>query len=223
MVPENLSEPARAGIDLKQAQVRTAADFAERRRWDALMSAHHCLPYHELFGKALRHIAFYEDHWLALIGWQAGAFKPGARDRWIGWSPQQQFSRLHLIASNVRFVILPPFQVRNLASRALSLRLRCWSRDMLRAHGCTAVLAETLVDRRYFTGASCRAANFQSLGLTRGFERIPGGAARCGRWMSPILSGAAAATCRAGARSCASSVTGKRSRPVRNPPRSPMR
>lgn len=165
-------------IDLLRIQVRTTVDFSERRQWDTLMSAHHYLPYHGLFGKALRHIAYVDDQWLALLGWQAGAFKLGARDRWIGWNSEQQFSRLHLIANNVRFVILPQFHIRNLASRVLSLSLRRLSKDIEKAHGYPVVLAETFVDRRYFTGASYRAANFHSLGLTRGFERVPGGVAR---------------------------------------------
>ena len=42
------------------------------------------------------------EHWLALVGWHAGAFKLKARDRWIGWLPEQQFRRLHLIANNAR-------------------------------------------------------------------------------------------------------------------------
>ena len=45
------------------------------------------------------------ESWLALLGWQPGAFKLAARDRWVGWSAQQQFKRLHLIANNSRFVI----------------------------------------------------------------------------------------------------------------------
>ena len=59
-----------------------------------------------MFGKGLRHIATVGSAWLVLIGWQAGAFKLAARDLWTGWSTEQQFRRLHLIANNARFVIL---------------------------------------------------------------------------------------------------------------------
>ena len=59
-----------------------------------------------------------------MIGWQPCAFKLAARDRWIGWSAEQQFRRLHLIANNSRFVILTPERVPNLASRVLG-RKRC--------------------------------------------------------------------------------------------------
>ena len=115
------------------------------------------------------------ETWLALIGWQPGAFKLGARDRWIGWSAEQQFRRLHLIANNSRFVILTPERVPNLASRVLGLSLRRLSQDMQAAHGYPALLAETFVDVSRFAGTCYRASNWRSLGLTRGFAREPGG------------------------------------------------
>ena len=59
-----------------------------------------------------------------MIGWQPCAFKLAARDRWIDWSAEQQFRRLHLVANNSRFVILTPERVPNLASRVLG-RKRC--------------------------------------------------------------------------------------------------
>ena len=89
----------------------------ERRRWDALLAKHHYLPFHGLFGKSLRHVAVRGEAWLALLGWQAGAFKVGVRDAWIGWSREQQFSRLHLVANNSRFAVLEAGRVPNLASR----------------------------------------------------------------------------------------------------------
>ena len=110
------------------------------------MEEHHYLAFHGVIGKGLRHVAVHGETWLALIGWQPGAFKLGARDRWIGWSAEQQFRRLHLIANNSRFVILTPERVPNLASRVLGLSLRRLSADMQAAHGYPALLAETFVD-----------------------------------------------------------------------------
>ncbi len=106
----------------------------DKQRWNALVRAHHYLPWHRLFGKALHHVAVHDDRWLALIGWQVGAFRTAARDRWIGWSPEQQFSRLHLVANNARHVLLGRQRRRNLASRVLELSLArprpTWRRSM---------------------------------------------------------------------------------------------
>ena len=75
-----------------------------------------------------------------------------ARDRWIGWSSEQQFRRLHLIANNSRFVILTPEWVPNLASRVLGLSLRRPCADIQAVHGYPALLAETFVDPARFAG-----------------------------------------------------------------------
>ena len=142
------------------------------------MKEHHYLPFHGVMGKGLRHVAVHGEIWLALIGWRPGAFKLAARDRWIGWSPQQQFRRLHLIANNSRFVILTTERVPNLASRVLGLSLRRLSADMQATHGYPALLAETFVEPAKFAGTCYRASNWRSLGMTHGFAREPGGAAR---------------------------------------------
>ena len=164
-------------FSLRDVTVRPVRGMEERRRWDALVSEHHHLPFSGLFGKALRHVAAVGELWLALIGWQAGAFKVGVRDRWIGWSREQRFARLHLIANNARFTVLPIGRVPNLASRVLGLSLRRLSRDMEEIHGYPVFVAETFIDRSRFSGACYRASNWRSLGFTRGFSRYTGRAA----------------------------------------------
>ena len=165
-------------IDLRFVTVRPTYGANEHRLWDRLVTEHHYLGSHGIIGKGLRHVALFGETWLALIGWQPGAFKLAARDRWIGWSPEQQFRRLHLIGNNSRFVILTPQPVPNLASRILGLSLRRLSADIQATHGYPVFLAETFVDISKFKGTCYRAANWHSLGLTRGFSRQPGVIAR---------------------------------------------
>ena len=204
-----------AGRWLRDVEVRPVRGVEERRRWDALVARHHYLPFHGLFGKSLRCGAVRGETWLALLGWQAGAFKVGVRDAWIGWSREQQFSRLHLIANNSRFAVLEEGRVPNLASRALGPSLRRLARDMRDAHGYPVLLAETFVDPSRFAGTCYRASNWRSLGRTRGYSREPGGSARWreneggvrvrdgeGRAGGAVLRGAArglAGRCRSGA------------------------
>ena len=149
--------------------------MAEQRRWDQLVAERHYLSFTCFFGKALRHVAHCRGEWLALLGWQAGAFKVGVRDAWIGWTSAQRHRRLHLVANNGRFLLLTGAgSAPNLASRVLALSLRRLSDDMLKLHGYPVHLAETFVDISRFSGVCYRAANWQSLGLTRGFSRLPG-------------------------------------------------
>ena len=70
---------------LREVTIRPTVGASERRRWDALMAAHHYLAFRGLVGRSVRQIAVLGEHWLVLIGWHAGAFKLKVRDAWIGW------------------------------------------------------------------------------------------------------------------------------------------
>ena len=164
----------KAQVVVGEVEVRLArAD--ERRRWDALMDQHHYLGFRQFAGRGLRHVAVWCGHWLALLGWQSGAFKCAPRDRWLGWHRSVQFRRLHLIGNNTRFLIVPQAQgIANLASRVLGRSLRRVSADWEAAYGHRLELAETFVDPARFHGGAYDASNWVRVGLTKGFARHNG-------------------------------------------------
>ena len=165
----------KAEVVVGEVEVRPArAD--ERRRWDALIAEHHYLGFRQFAGRGLRHVAVWRGHWLALVGWQSGAFKCAPRDRWLRWHRSVQFRRLHLIANNTRFLVLPAAAgVPNLASRTLGRSLRRLSADWAALHGHPLELAETFVDPSRFRGACYDASNWVRVGRTKGFARHNGG------------------------------------------------
>ena len=147
----------------------------ERRRWDATMAEQHPLGFRGFAGRGLRYVAEYQGCWLALIGWQSGAFKCRPRDLWIGWRQREQFPRLHLIANNTRMLMLcPPGTIPNLASCVMAANLRRLSCDWLAHFGHPLELAETFVDPAQFGGTMYRAGNWIFVGRTRGFARSNG-------------------------------------------------
>ncbi|MGA2476936.1 MAG: ISAs1 family transposase [Terriglobia bacterium] len=147
----------------------------ERARWRQLMNAHHYLGFRPIVGQSLWYVATWAEQWVALLGWGAAALKCGARDAWIGWTPSLKFHRLHLIANNARFLILPQWHLPNLASRVLALNLQRLSQDWERYYGHPLLLVETFVDASRFRGTCYLAAGWQRLGATRGFaKRGPG-------------------------------------------------
>ena len=161
-------------VVVREVEVRPARPD-ERRRWDALMAGRHYLGFRQFAGRGLRHVAVWRGHWLALVGWQSGAFKCAPRDRWLGWHRSVQFRRLHLIGNNTRFLILPEAAgVRNLASRVLGRSLRRLSADWAALHGHPLELAETFVDPSRFSGACYAASNWSRVGRTKGFARHNG-------------------------------------------------
>lgn len=144
----------------------------EEERWKALIRAHHYLGLHHLVGETIYHVAEVDGHWVALLGWCSAALKVTARDRWIGWTPQQKQRRLKYVAQNGRFLLLTGAQeVPNLASRVLAMSVRRLADDWRTVHGHPVVLAETFVDGARFAGTCYRAAGWIEVGQTEGYAK----------------------------------------------------
>ena len=164
----------KGALRVREVEVRPARPD-ERRRWDDLMREHHYLGFKQFACRGLRHVAEWRGRWVALLGWQSGAFKCAPRDRWLGWHRSVQFRRLHLVANNTRFLVLPEASgIPGLASRSLSRSLRRLSGDWEALHGHPLELAETFVDPARFRGTCYRASNWRAVGRTKGFARHNG-------------------------------------------------
>ena len=144
----------------------------EEARFLSVMQAHHYLGALPKIGHTLWYVASWHGEWVALLSFSAAAWKCAARDAWIGWDFRHQYDRLHLIANNSRFLILPHHHYPNLASRVLALCERRVVQDWQDRFGYPLLLLETFVDPRQFHGTIYRAANWQCVGDTRGFRRI---------------------------------------------------
>ncbi len=143
----------------------------ERRRWQPLMAQYHYLGFQNTVGEAIRYVATVGSRWVALLAWAAAAFKSRHREAWIGWDEALKWRRLHLVTNNVRFLILPGIQRKNLASKVLALNLQRLSQDWQQRYGHPILLAETFIDLTRFSGACYRAAGWIPLGQTRGFGK----------------------------------------------------
>lgn len=144
----------------------------EAARWKAVIREHHYLGLRHLVGETVCHVAEVDGQWVALLGWCSAALKVTARDRWIGWTPQQKQRRLKYVAQNGRFLLLTGAQeVPNLASRVLAMSVRRLADDWRRVHGHPVVLAETFVDGSRFPGTCYRAAGWIEVGSTEGYAK----------------------------------------------------
>lgn len=157
-------------LNLRALEVRLVRS-GERARFRALIDEYHYLGYQPMVGESLCYVATHNNDWVALLGWGSAALKCGVRDRWIGWEREVQWRRLHLLANNLRFLILPGANQPNLASRVLALNLKRLSQDWRIHHGHPIVLVETFVDAALFSGVCYRAAGFEVLGQSRGFAK----------------------------------------------------
>ena len=139
------------------------------------MDQHHYLGFKRFAGHGVRYVFDWRGQWVGLAGWQSGAFKCRPRDQWIGWKRELQFTRMHLIANNTRFLILgAPGCFPNLASLALAAMVQRLSADWSAAYGHSLLLAETFVDPSKFCGYMYKAAGWTQLGRTKGYARANG-------------------------------------------------
>lgn len=161
-------------MNLHEVQIEPVS-VQDEARFQSLMQAHHYLGALPKIGNTLWYVAQWREEWLALLSFSAAALKCSARDAWIGWDFRSQYDRLHLIANNTRFLILPEHHYRNLASRVLALCERRLRHDWPRRFGHPLLLLETFVDPTRFHGTLYRAANWHDVGATRGYRRIHGG------------------------------------------------
>jgi predicted transposase YbfD/YdcC len=146
----------------------------EKERWKALMAAHHYLGFDRIGGRSIFYVATLGEEWLALLSWSSAALHVGCREKWIGWNRPVREKRLQYIANNSRFLILPGIGVKNLASKILSTNIARLSADWRAFHGHSIWMVETFVDPSRYRGTCYLAANWERVGETRGFSRVPG-------------------------------------------------
>jgi hypothetical protein len=152
-----------AGLRLEAVEEREDSAL-----WNGLIDRYHYLGYTPLPGAQLRYLIRWEGGVLGALGFGAAAWKVASRDRWIGWNAADREAHLPRVLNNARFLLLPWVEVRNLASRVLSLASRRLGNDFEARYGIRPVLLETFVEQQRFRGTCYRAANWVRVGETTG-------------------------------------------------------
>jgi hypothetical protein len=151
---------------LRWAQVRRTAEEA---LFNGLIEQYHYLRYTQPVGEHLKYLVCAADgRPLAALAWSSAPRHLGSRDRFIGWPAEVRRRRIHLIAYNPRFLILPWVRVKYLASHLLGHMARCLSQQWQAHYGHPIYLVETFVDPERYRGTCYRAAGWQCVGRTTG-------------------------------------------------------
>lgn len=140
----------------------------EREGWRRYMDRYHYLGYRPIVGEHLLYAAFLGGELVALLAWASPALNAPLREAYVGWDAPTKRERLHFVADNVRFLVLPWVRVRHLASKILAYNLRRLSADWQQTWGHPIYLAESFVDMTRFRGTCYRASNWIYLGQTAG-------------------------------------------------------
>ncbi len=166
--PLNAASPKR----LADLQLQLVTDRHGSHLHNELLERYHYLGYQPLPGAQLRYFVRTEARIVALLGFGAAAWKTQPRDLFIGWTVEQREARLHLVANNARFLILPWVRCKNLASYLLAMAARRVAADWQLHYGYSPVLLETFVETQRFRGTCYRAANWTLLGETKGRGKL---------------------------------------------------
>ena len=180
--PNPLAErkkPARIAIDqmpighcsvaeIGPLEIRQVRRSAKEKLFNSLIEWYHYLGYCHPIGEQLKYIVFAQERPIACFAFSSAPRHIGCRDRFIGWSPEVRQKNLHLMAYNLRFLILPWVQVRFLASHLLGRIVKVVAVDWQRIYNHAIYFLETFVDLEKFTGISYRAASWIYLGKTTG-------------------------------------------------------
>lgn len=154
--------------DIGPLRVDEVRRSSEERLFDSLVETHHYLGYTRPVGEHVKYLVSAGEVPIACLAWSSAPRHLGARDRFIGWSAETRRRNVHLIAYNLRFLILPWVQVRHLASHLLARMARQVSVDWQQRYHHPIYFLETFVDPQRFRGTCYRAANWIHLGQTTG-------------------------------------------------------
>lgn len=144
----------------------------QREKFDGILETEHYLHNATAVGAVLRYVVILRGQWIALLMFASSALHLKARDRWLEWVPREVPRRRHLIAQNTRFLLRVPAQkYPNLASRILGLIHERIRADWEQAFGHPVLALETFIDPQRFKGTSYKAAGWERLGPTQGFQR----------------------------------------------------
>jgi len=160
--------------DFEPIELEPVRGREEIRLWNEYVHRYHTLGYKRPFGAHQRYFITLEarEKPLGCLLFAAAAWALAARDEWIGWTQTDRSLRLNLILNNTRYLIFPWVNIKNLASKSLSLAVKRIRSDWQERYGYGPVLLETFVDTKKYRGTCYRAANWIYLGKTAGRGRM---------------------------------------------------
>jgi hypothetical protein len=155
--------------ELRLDVVDTPAEAALYRQ---IMAHYHYLGDTPLAGAQMRYLIRCQTTVLGGMGLGASAWSVAARDRLIGWLPEQRQRQLHRIVNHSRFLLLPWVRSPHLASHVLARLVHQLPRQWQARYGYRPVLLESFVEKDRFEGTCYKAANWRCLGLTQGRGKL---------------------------------------------------
>jgi hypothetical protein len=140
----------------------------EEPLFNHLIADYHPLGYTRPVGEHLKYLVYSAGRPIACLAWSSAPRHLGARDHYIGWTPEARRRNIRFLAYNPRFLVLPWIQVKHLASHILGLMARRLAGDWEDLYHHPVYFLETFIDTERHRGTCYRAANWVVMGRTTG-------------------------------------------------------
>lgn len=141
-------------------------------KWKEMIETRHYLHSSKLFGQQIKYLVKSLRYgWIGALAFASAAWRLQSRDERIGWDDERRKEELRKVICNNRFLILPEYGVRNLASYVMSKCLKRIAADWEVSYQVRPVLVESFVDKEKFSGSCYKASNWVLLGETKGRGR----------------------------------------------------
>jgi hypothetical protein len=154
--------------DIKPLEFRQVRRTPSEKLFNSLIEHHHYLGYCHPVGEQLKYIVYFRQRPIGCLAWSSAPRHIGCRDKFIGWSEATRRKHIHLMAYNLRYLILPRVRVRCLASHILGRSVRIVSQDWQSLYNHPIYYLETFIDKGRFAGICYKAANWIYPGDTTG-------------------------------------------------------
>ena len=93
--------------ELEPVRVEMVRHTKKEPLYNSFVDQFHYLGYSQIVGNHLKYMAFAGNTPLACIGWGSAAWAVHSRELFIGWTKPIKNKRLHFIANNTRYLLLP--------------------------------------------------------------------------------------------------------------------
>lgn len=140
--------------------------------WKEMLDERHYLHSSKLFGQQIKYLVKSSRYGcIGALAFSSAAWRLQLRDERIGWDDETREKELCKVVCNSRFLILPEYGVRNLASHVMSKCLKRLAVDWEETYQVRPALVESFVDKERFSGSCYKASNWILLGETKGRGR----------------------------------------------------
>lgn len=137
-----------------------------------MLERRHYLNSAKLYGQQIKYlIKSVRYGWIGALAFSSASWRLRPRDERMGWDEETRRKDLKKVICNSRFLLLPEYGVKNLASQVMARCLKRIPADWEKHYQVRPILVETFVDKERYLGTCYKAGNWIMLGETKGRGR----------------------------------------------------